>query len=186
MDGDALAQLGALGGVCRALEDVDARYWLYGGWAVDFHAGAVTRRHSDLDLAIWLDDLPRIASRLEREGWMHSPSPDDDGGTAFVRGEVRLELAYLVRDEDGTISTPHRGGRRGRWSEEALGTDVRELNGVRAHVVGLTPLSRSKASPRDDPAEAAKDKADAEVLSRLVAAHPPRDQPTESAKIVGG
>jgi len=27
-------------------------YWLFGGWAVDFHAGKVTRPHDDLDLAV--------------------------------------------------------------------------------------------------------------------------------------
>lgn len=176
MDSDARAQLRALGQVVRALDEIDARYWLYGGWAVDFHAGSLTRHHADLDLAVWLDDLPRIALRLGNEGWVHRPSPDDDGGTAYVRGDVRLELACLVRDEeDGTIYTPHNAGRRGRWSEEALGTDVRELNGVRAHIVSLTPLSRSKSSQRDDPADAAKDKADAEVLARLVAAQAPHD-----------
>jgi len=175
LDSDAFAQLRALDVVVRALDEIDARYWLYGGWAVDFHAGSLTRHHDDLDLAIWLDDLPRIASRLGNEGWVHRPSPDDDGGTGYVRGDVRLELTYLVRSEDGAIYTPHQGGRRGRWSDEALGNDVRELDGVRAHVVALTPLSRSKSSARDDPADAAKDKADAEVLARVVAAQAPRD-----------
>ena len=174
-DADASAQLRALGDVVRALDDIDADYWLYGGWAVDFHAGAVTRRHSDLDLAIWLDDFSRISARLGKDGWEHRPEPDDDGGTGFVRGDVRLELVYLVRDEDGTIYTPHRGGRRGRWSEEALGADVRELNGVRAHIIGLAPLSRSKSAPRDDPADGAKDVADAEVLARLLAAQTSRE-----------
>ena len=174
-DADASAQLRALGDVVRALDDIDADYWLYGGWAVDFHAGAVTRRHSDLDLAIWLDDFFRISACLGDDGWEHRPEPDDDGGTGFVRGDVRLELAYLVRDEDGTIYTPHRDGRRGRWSEEALGADVRELAGVRARLVALAPLSRSKSAPRDDPAEGARDRADAEVLARLVAEQASRD-----------
>jgi len=167
-------QLEALDRVARALDEIGADHWLYGGWAVDFHAGAVTRDHSDLDLAVWLDDLPRIAARLGDEGWIHQPSPDDDGGTAFVRHGVRLELAYLVRDDDGTIYTPHRE-RRGRWSEEALGADVRELNGVRVRVVGLMPLSRSKASARDDPLEAAKDNADAQTLARLIAPQTPAE-----------
>ena len=175
MDVDALAQLRALDDAVRALDEIGAPYWLYGGWGVDFHAGSVTRPHYDLDLAVWLDDFPRIATRLGDDGWVHSPSSDDDGGTAFVRGGVRLELAYLVRDEEGAVYTPHNDGRRGRWSDEALGAEVRELDGVRARTVSLLPLSRSKSSPRDDPADAAKDKADAEVLARLVAARAPRD-----------
>jgi hypothetical protein len=32
--------------------EVLSRYWLFGGWAVDFHAGRVTRDHADIDLAV--------------------------------------------------------------------------------------------------------------------------------------
>ena len=165
-------QLQALDRVAHALDAIGADYWLFGGWAVDFYAGAITRSHEDLDLAVWLDDLPRIATHLGNEGWTHQQSPDDDGGTAFVRQGVRLELTFLVRDEEGEIYTPLREG-RGRWSEEALEADVRELDGVQARVVGLMPLSRSKASSRDDPIEAAKDEADAKTLARLIASETP-------------
>lgn len=165
-------QLQALDRVANALDGIDADYWLFGGWAVDFYARAITRSHDDLDLAVWQDDFPRIAEHLGNEGWTHQQSPDDDGGTAFGRQGVRLELTFLVRDEDGEIYTPLREG-RGRWSEEALAADVRELNGVRARVVALLPLSRSKASSRDDPFEAAKDEADAKTLARLMASETP-------------
>jgi Aminoglycoside-2''-adenylyltransferase len=148
-------QLEALDRVARALDEIGAEHWLFGGWAVDLYVGAVTRDHDDVDLAVWLDDFPRIAARLSGDGWAHEPSPDDDGGTAFVRDGIRLELTYLVRDDDGKVYTPLREGRAG-WSREALGADVRELHGVRVRVVGLMPLSRSKASTRDNPAEAAK------------------------------
>jgi hypothetical protein len=141
-------------------------YWLFGGWAVDFYAGSVTRAHDDVDIAVWLEDLPRIAKLLEEDGWRHAPLDDEDGGTGYERGSVRLELTYLVRDPDGGIFTPLRQG-RGEWSEEALADDVGELRGVRSRLVGLTPLMRRKSSPRDDPEEAAKDSADFEQLSRL-------------------
>jgi len=54
-----------------------------------------------------------------------------------------------------------------RWSEEALAEDVRELNGVNARLIALAPLMRGKSSSRDDPDEAAKDRADFRELSRL-------------------
>ena len=47
-------------------------YWLFGGWAVDFYAAFVTRAHDDLDMAVWLDDLPRIAELLHDDGWRHA------------------------------------------------------------------------------------------------------------------
>ena len=90
------------------LERDEIEYWLFGGWAVDFHAGSITRAHFDVDIAVWLADLPRIAALLEEDGWRHAPDPDENGGTGYERDGVRLELTYLVRREDGGIVTPLR------------------------------------------------------------------------------
>ncbi|CAN5684838.1 hypothetical protein BH18ACT13_BH18ACT13_09380 [soil metagenome] len=165
---DALAsqQLVALARVSDLFGEEGIAYWLFGGWAVDFYAGSVTRAHDDVDIAVWLEDLPRIAKSLERHGWRHAPSDDEDGGTGYECEAVRLELIYFVRDPDGGSFTPRRRG-RGAWSMEALANDVGELRGVRSRLVGLTPLMRAKSSPRDDPEEAAKDNADFEQLSRV-------------------
>jgi len=141
-------------------------YWLFGGWAVDFHAGSVTRPHDDLDLAVWLDDLTRIVELLAAEGWKHAPGADEDGGTGYERDGVRLELTYLVRADDGSVFTPLRDG-RGSWSDEALGSDVIELSGTLSRVVALTSLTRSKSSPRTDPEDAAKDRADYRALRQI-------------------
>jgi hypothetical protein len=149
--------------VSRQLDEAGIEYWLFGGWAVDFYAGSVTRPHDDVDIAVWLADVPRIAELLERDGWRHAPDEDEDGGTGYEHDAVRLELTYLVRERD-VVFTPVRDG-RGTWSEEALGLDVGELQGVKSRLVGLEALRRGKSRPRDDPAEAAKDRADFESLS---------------------
>jgi Aminoglycoside-2''-adenylyltransferase len=159
-------QLSALGQVCGRLVEAGIDHWLFGGWAVDFYAGEVTRAHDDLDLAVWLADLPQIAKLLEADGWRHAPHHEDDGGTGYELGRVRLELTFLVREDDGSVFIPLREG-RARWDDEALGYDVGELRGVRARLVGLASLTRDKSSPRDDPDEAAKDRADFARLSRL-------------------
>jgi hypothetical protein len=159
-------QLSALARVSDQLEEAGIAYWLFGGWAVDFYAGSVTRAHDDLDVAVWLVDLPRIARLLQDAGWRHAPLDDEDGGTGYERGAVRLELTYLARDGDGRIFTPLRHG-RAAWPEEALADDVGELRAVRSRLVGLAHLMRGKSSPRDDPEEAAKDRADFRQLSRL-------------------
>jgi hypothetical protein len=165
-DEPAAQQLSALARLSELFEEARIANWLFGGWAVDFYAGAVTRAHDDLDMAVWLEDLPRIAKVLEGEGWRHAPLDDEDGGTGYERGTVRLELTFLVRDGDGRIFTPLRNG-RAAWAEEALANDMRELRGARSRLVALAPLMRGKATPRDDPEEAAKDRADFEKLSRL-------------------
>ena len=162
----ASQQLRALGRVADLFEKAGVAYWLFGGWAVDFYAGSVTREHDDVDIAVWLDDLPRIAELLVADGWRHAPAADEDGGTGFEREAVRLELTYLVRATDGGVFTPLRHG-QASWSEEALADDVLGLAGVRARVVGLEALRRGKSSERDNPGDAAKDRADFGVLSRL-------------------
>ena len=141
-------------------------YWLFGGWAVDFHVGSITRSHDDIDVAVWLDDHERIAGLLEAEGWKHAPEPDEDGGTGYERDGVRLELTFLVPGDGREGYILLRTG-RALWSEELLSSDPAELSGVRARVLGLAELKRGKSHARDDPAEAAKDRADFAALSRI-------------------
>src|SRR5919198_549125 len=119
----ARRQLSALARVTALFERDGIEYWLFGGWAVDFYARRVTREHDDLDLAVWLADLPRISKLLEGDGWVHAPEPDEDGGTGYENGGVRLELTYLVRDDRGSVFTPLRGG-RAAWSGDALAADA--------------------------------------------------------------
>jgi hypothetical protein len=159
-------QLDALRHLDRALERLGIDYWLFGGWAVDFHAGAVTREHGDLDIAIWADDHARLAEWLEADGWTHAPDPDEDGSTVYRRGDVRLEVAFLARAGDGEVYTPIRDG-RAAWADGAFGDDVRELGGVRARVIALAPLKVEKSGPRDDVSAAAKDRADLSALADL-------------------
>jgi hypothetical protein len=113
-----------------------------------------------------LNDYPRIAALLEAEEWEHAPEAGEDGYTAYERGNVRLELALLARDEDGAVWTPLRDG-RAAWPDQAFGGDIAELLGVRARVMSLRALIVDKSEARDDPTVAAKDRADVEMLSRL-------------------
>jgi Aminoglycoside-2''-adenylyltransferase len=160
-------QLSALRDVVATLERHGIDYWLFGGWAVDFYAGAVTREHDDVDVAIWLTDVSLISSLLEGEGWRDLHDPDVDGGIAFGRGGVRLELTYLHEDADGEIYTPLLDGTRGRWTSDSLGAETRTLEGVSARLVSLGPLTRMKGRGREDPEDATKDRVDFELLSGL-------------------
>ena len=162
----AARQLAALADVSRLLEEVGTDYWLFGGWAVDFYAGRITRPHLDVDLAVWLDDVPRIGAALAGDGWRHAPDPEENGGTGYERGGVRLELTYLVRRADGSVVTPLRDF-EATWPEGAFGMDTRELGGVCARLVGLDALTSGKSAARDDPEDAEKDRADHDILSGL-------------------
>jgi hypothetical protein len=145
------------------LHSHDVAYWLFGGWAVDFHAGRVTREHSDIDIAIWADDLGRLAKILRDRAWVHRPEVDEDGYTCYERKEVRLEVAFLSRDESGEFYTPLRYG-RGEWPSDSFGEDVAQLSSVRARVVGRKSLIADKSIVRSDAVTTAKDRADIAIL----------------------
>lgn len=162
----ASEQLAALARVHELLQARGIEYWLFGGWAVDFHAHSVTRPHADLDIAVWLKDLDRIGALLTADGWKHAPEEGEDGYTGYERASVRLELAFLARSEDGQVYTPLREG-RGAWPADAFENDVAELGGVRARVISLPALKADKAETRDDSIVAAKDRADSATLARM-------------------
>jgi hypothetical protein len=159
-------QLAAFRPVHEALTRAGIDYWLFGGWAVDFYAGEVTRSHSDVDVAVWLADRARIVELLVSQGWTHAPYDDEDGGTGYERDGVRLELTFLVRDEDGEVFIPLRAG-PARWSRGAFGDATGELNGVRARLIAFDVLKEGKSRARPDEEDAVKDRADSGTLSRL-------------------
>jgi hypothetical protein len=159
-------QLAALARIQELLTGHGIDYWLFGGWAVDFHAGLVTRVHDDLDIAVWLNDHSRIGELLAADRWRHAPEQHEDGYTGYERGGLRLELAFLERSEDGHIYTPTRAGRVA-WPDGTFEGDVVQLLGVRARVITLRALKADKAETRDDPVVAAKDRADLASLSRF-------------------
>ena len=159
-------QLAALSRIHKLLDGHAIEYWVFGGWAVDFHAGSVTRAHDDLDIAVWVKDRDRIGTLLAADGWQHAPEKGEDGYTVFARDAVRLEVAFLDRVESGKVITPLRDG-SAAWPEGAFENDVVELRGVQARVISLRALKADKSEARDDAAVAAKDRADVATLSRV-------------------
>lgn len=162
----AARQIAALGEVASLLDSGGFDHWLFGGWAVDFHVGAVTRSHGDIDLAVWADDAEAIHSALGASGWQHRPAAEEDGGTGYARDGVRVELTYLARSESGEMFIVLRD-RNVLWTECPLGDGVLGLHGAHIRVIPLELLKDGKSRPRDDPNEGAIDRADFDALSRL-------------------
>ena len=142
-------QLGALSHLDELFGQHGIEYWLFGGWAVDFHAGKVTRPHDDLDLAVRSYDGERVRELLTAAGWRHTPQ---EGYSVYDLDDVRLEVAFLDH---------------GDWPPNSFEQDVAEVAGVRARVVSLSSLKVDKAMVRDDENVAAKDRVDSVTLGRL-------------------
>ncbi len=160
-------QMEAIGGLHRLFARRAIDYWLFGGWAVDFHAGRVTRRHADIDVAVWQADFERIDGVLGEDDWTRRAQPGEDGYTEYENGVHRLDLAFLVRDDEGVVYTPLVEG-RGAWPTGSFGDDVRELDGIVARVVTLSSLIEDKSQSHGrEQSATSKDRADVAVLMQL-------------------
>jgi hypothetical protein len=151
----AQEQLAAIASLDGLLTREGIGYWLFGGWAVDFHAGRITRTHEDIDIAVWAEHVGRLSTLLDGSGWRHAPDAGEDGYTAFERDGVRLEVAFLDRGDHGEVFTPLRGGGRGEWPDGTFGDDVAHLGATRVRLVSLRGLKADKSVARPDPTVAA-------------------------------
>lgn len=162
-DGKAAEQLAAIESLAGALGAAGLDYWLFGGWAVDFWVGRVTRDHDDIDAAAWRRDYEKIRAALLAAGWRHTPLEDDVVGTRYSWRSSELEFTF-VEDRDGTVVVPF-PEHEVVWAAEPFGDDERSLLGVRARVIPLELLRDGKQRARGAPAEAAKDVADHAALT---------------------
>ena len=162
----AAAQLAALSALDGILDRLGLDYWLFGGWAVDFWVGRITRIHDDIDLAVWREDYPRIREALQAAGWRYEPVEDVATGAGFRSGAVLVELTFVVSDSSGQVFIPF-PEQPGLWSSVPFGTDRRKLQGVSCRTVPLSLLRSGKAVPRDDTEDGAKDRADFVALSQI-------------------
>ena len=72
----ARRQLDAIASLAHMFRERRIDAWLFGGWAVDFWVGRVSRAHDDVDLAVLLGDRAAIHDLILGAGWL--PAPVDD------------------------------------------------------------------------------------------------------------
>ena len=160
-------QLAAIGSLSQVLDTAGIEYWLFGGWAVEFWVGEVTRPHDDIDIAAWRNDSDSIRSALTAAGWEHTPTAEDLVGTRYQRGLARVELTFVEPGEAGAVVVPLPSGPV-TWSSHPFGDVRAHLRGVTCRTIPLTVLTDGKSSPREGAVEGAKDRADFDALSRLI------------------
>jgi len=159
-------QLAAIASLDWALNSHEMEYWVFGGWAVDFWVGQVTRAHGDIDVAAWRDDFYSIKAALELADWQHEPSVDDVVGTRYRWGGAEVEFTFVEKMDGGGVTIPL-PGQPVVWTNDPLGEARRRLDGVSCRVIPLTLLRDGKATGREDAVEGAKDLADFTALSQL-------------------
>ena len=161
----AEAQLAAIGSLDQALVAAGIEYWLFGGWAVDFWVGEVTRPHDDVDVVVWRNDELAISIALAAAGWEHAPTEEDLVGTRYRLETAHVELTFVERGAAGEVVVPLPTGPV-TWSPRPFGDVRAQLRGVSARTIPRQVLLDGKSRPREGIAESAKDRADFEALSR--------------------
>jgi hypothetical protein len=177
MDDATTRQLELIGEIGRALDSAGVEWWLYGGWAMDFHAGRVTRDHSDIEFFAWARDAASVRRVLVAAGFAAHEGLHPDEGQPFTKGGVEVGAWYLQHDPAGRICTP------GRWSDwpwpdGSFDGPRRSIDDVEAPVTSLEGLLDMKTNferhahgaPRRE-----KDDADIVLLTRLLREQRSRD-----------
>lgn len=109
---DATAfQLLLIEAIRDALDAAGIEWWLFGGWAMDFSIGEVTREHSDVEIFVWQKDALRAKEALLRAGFAAPAALHPDEGQPFLKNGQEIGVWYLVSGEDGFVHTP------GRWQD---------------------------------------------------------------------
>jgi len=101
------------GDAVELLRDLDAPWWIAGGWSLDLFLGEELRAHKDLDVAVLRRDQRRLFEALpgwelvaahdgRLEPWDGAPlAPDRHGLWARPRGAGRWQLEFVLDDAGG-------------------------------------------------------------------------------------
>lgn len=125
------------------LSQAQIPHWLFGGWSVDFHVGAVTREHGDVEFFIWEHDGPRAGDILRAAGYQLVDHPHPEEALIWRKQEQIVELYFVVVNEQGEVVG------RGRWDNwpvpaNSLGSEVRVVEGVPCPVVSIECILGTK------------------------------------------
>ena len=158
------AQAAAIVECALRFDAAGIEYWLFGGWAVDYHAGRVTRPHDDVDFVIWVHDHDTVIEMLHAADFEPLRPP-----LAFIRNGVEFEITLIDRAPTGAIVTP--GFESWPWDPGTFRDDVLALHGHPVRVVSIAGLLAVKTEwelhfgepPRP------RDLADAQTLRALLA-----------------
>jgi lincosamide nucleotidyltransferase A/C/D/E len=99
--------------LCRIFEAAKLPFWVDGGWGVDALVMEQTRPHSDLDLAVFLSDLPAFERVLAKEGYTRielNGEPDWNWVLRNASG-LSVDLHGFVWDDqrNGILGDPANG-----------------------------------------------------------------------------
>jgi hypothetical protein len=137
-------QLRLLADIHQLLSNARVEHWLAGGWGIDFAFGKVTRRHGDIDFAIWKYDWQRVEGLLLENGFERRSNNFPEESGMLLKVECEIEFYLLQKTAHKGIIV---GGRWGDWlfPDGSFGRTVGVIEGVLCPIMSLQGQLNSKA-----------------------------------------
>jgi hypothetical protein len=139
MDADTRAQLKLISEIADLFRRARFRFWLRGGWALDFLIGEVTRTHSDIDLVTWSRHAGRIRRMLEASGY-EVATVTDQAAIHFAKNGQDVAFAFIEKDKQGRFVTPGREF----WPWPPFPEALKTLNGIACRTMSAAALLEEK------------------------------------------
>ena len=115
------------------------RYWLRGGWALDFILGEVTRPHGDIDLVTWKRHEARITRVFEGHGFTATPR---SASVDFEKNGLEANVMFIEKGPGVVYTAGFR--EEPRWSEDVLTGPLRRLAGLSCRTISARGLLEEK------------------------------------------
>lgn len=139
MDADTRTQFELISEITDLFRRARIRFWLRGGWALDFLIGRVTRTHSDIDLVTWRRHAGRIQRMLLASGY-EVAAVTDQAAIHFAKNGQDIAFAFIKREKQGRIVTPGREF----WPWPPFPDTVRTLKGIACRTMSVAALLEEK------------------------------------------
>ncbi|MCM2999994.1 hypothetical protein M3647_21195 [Paenibacillus cellulositrophicus] len=138
------SQLRVLCEISAICARIECKFWLRGGWAIDFLLGKVTRPHDDIDLITWIQNREQLEIALAEAGYEQTSVREQFRArqSDFRKGDVEITFGYITNTDDGSIimnDLPE-----WVWRHDSLLPQSLMLNGISAHVLNPRQLLEEK------------------------------------------
>ena len=133
-------QLSLIVELAEVLSRARIRFWLRGGWALDFHLGRVRSGHADIDGVTWLRHRERIRRLLVARGFSVVPGYREPQLVLEKHGE-EVSFLFVVRQGSEIVVPSYEA-----WPlrPQALPISSKALAGVSCRVVSVEELLHEK------------------------------------------
>lgn len=164
------SQLKLLSEISTICATIECKFWLRGGWAIDFLLAKVTRPHDDIDLIAWIQNREQLERGLAKAGYEQTSVKEQFRGrqSDFSKDGVDITFAYITNTDDGSIIM--NGLPEWVWRPDSLLSQNFMLNGISANVLHPRQLLEEKeVYKRIGREPRPKDKDSKTILHRVIA-----------------